>query len=377
MGNYNNVTYNRDTDYRKRIDDAAAKGDYVLAGMLEQQRNAKIDGEKRTEAKTYDYSRYLEPGADVDFKTSPSAGSGTGITADDVDDDEGNGGRGYSYDASKDKTYQNLVKQVQKNAEFVGDNTLGRFSAMTGGIPSSYAVSAAANAQADVLDDIYDIYAKREAVDYSRYLDELDRENTRKAAEEDTRRWNLDYGLKDRQTAADVGYTEAKTAGQNIDNQFAPYIYLDELAGEGDTSTEADILDKANSGGYLTDAEYAMLDRAKENILAKVGAPGYTGTLTDEEMNILRAFGYTSGQLTGQIAYDSAASTFTAPEGEASAKSISGLINSIDSDGELSKAADMGSDSFEKRLMFLQELYDIDDDTAYLIYSAYANEYGW
>ena len=444
MGNYNNVTYNRDTDYRKRIDDAAAKGDYVLAGMLEQQRNAKIDGEKRTEAKTYDYSRYLEPGADVGFKTSPSAGSGTGITADDVDDYEGNGGRGYSYDASKDKTYQNLVKQVQKNAEFVGDNTLGRFSAMTGGIPSSYAVSAAANAQADVLDDINDIYAEREAVDYSRYLDELDRENARKASEEDARRWALEYGLKDRQTAADVGYTEAKTAeqvkaneyaddlyladidatkanteltrakttaqetendyagrlseaelariyadtdltkaktaGQNIDNQFAPYTYLDELAGEGDTSTEemtvADILNKANGGGYLTDAEYAMLDRAKENILAKVGAGNTTG-LTSEEMDILRAFGYTTSQLAKGIGYDRTAGTFDEAEGKVSAKNFEGFIGDLEKNTYILDEASKGYDQLVGYLERMQPTVGYDEDTINAIIKYYENKMGW
>ncbi len=448
MKSYNNVTYDRDKVYRDKIDDAAAKGDYLLAGMLEQQRNAKIDGENRTEEKTYDYSRYLEPGADSGFGSATSKDPGTGITADDVDVDEYNGGRGYSYNSSKDKTYQNLVKQVQKNAEFVGDNTLGRFSAMTGGIPSSYAVSAAANAQADVLDDINDIYAEREAVDYSRYLDELDRESAKGTAEEDARRWDLEYGLSKQQSDADVAYTEAKTAeqlkaneyaddiyladidatkadteltrantaaqgiendyaarlneaelasiyadtdltkaktaGQNIDNQFAPYTYLDELAGEGDTSTEemtvADILNKANSGGYLTDAEYAMLDRAKENILAKVGANSANAkSLTSEEMDILRAFGYTTEDIANKITYDSESEAFSTPTG-----SVNPSLTKSTAMHE--KTASLGLDAFaqagENALnQELGRLYassgTISKDEVVDIYLYYKNMMGW
>lgn len=455
---YNNVTYDRDKMYDEEIAKAAAKGDYLRAGMLEQQRNAKIDGEKLSYDKTYDYSRYLEPGADSGFgislpKSTKGADSGNGITADD-EDYEYKGGRGFKYNPSEDKAYQGLVKQVQKNAEFVGDNTLGRFAAMTGGVPSSYAVSAAAGAQMDALDDIYDIYAEREGeaydrymtqeqIDYSRYLDEVDREAAKDAAAEDARRWDLDHELSKKQIEADVGYTEAKTAeqvkaneytddlyladidstkanteltraktdaqvtennyadmlneaelariyadtdltkaktsGQVIDNKYAPLAYLDELTGEDDTSTEemtvASILNKANSGAYLTDAEYAMLDRAKENILARLGKEEVDGDLSAEEMNILRAFGYTSGQLAGQITYDSAASTFTAPEGEATAKNMSGLLSKFP---DLKFAAARGSQSLEDAIKKLRENNkDIDDDAAYYIYSYYANAYGW
>ncbi len=462
MGIYNNVTYDRNKMYDEEIAKAVANEDYLRAGMLEQQRNAKIDGEKLSYDKTYDYSRYLEPGADSGFgisspKSTKGADSGNGITADD-EDYEYKGGRGFNYDPSEDRAYQGLVKQVQKNAEFVGDNTLGRFAAMTGGVPSSYAVSAAAGAQADVLDDIYDIYAEREGeaynrymtqdqIDYARYLDKLEREASEAAAEEDTRRWGLEYGLKEKQADADVKYTDAKTseqlianeyadelyeadlagkeadteltkakttaqetendyagklneaeiariyadtdltkaktAGQALDNYYAPFVYASELSGEGETGADEvtieKLVDKANSGAYLTDSEYAMLERAKENILTRVGGGLGTGGLTDEEINILRVFGYTSGQLAkpSGLGYDSNAGTFTAPKGTASAKNFEGFIGDLEKNTHILDQAAKGYDQLVGFLELMQPTVGYDEATINAIIKHYENKMGW
>lgn len=59
------IKYNKDTDYQALIDKAAESGNYKLAGVYEQQRNAKIDGEGSPYEKTYKYK---------DYYTDPSGG---------------------------------------------------------------------------------------------------------------------------------------------------------------------------------------------------------------------------------------------------------------------------------------------------------------
>lgn len=56
-----NYTYNPNTDYQAEINRAVADRNYTQAAILEQQRNAKIDGEGITDyAKTNDYAQYLQ-----------------------------------------------------------------------------------------------------------------------------------------------------------------------------------------------------------------------------------------------------------------------------------------------------------------------------
>ena len=53
--------YNKDTDYKKLMDDAAAKGNYAQAAIYEQMRNEKIAGEGLNQwAQTNQYANYLQ-----------------------------------------------------------------------------------------------------------------------------------------------------------------------------------------------------------------------------------------------------------------------------------------------------------------------------
>ena len=57
------VSYDPNTDYQARINDAVKQGDMTTAAMLERQRNAKIDATGSTQQKTNNYGSYLEKGA--------------------------------------------------------------------------------------------------------------------------------------------------------------------------------------------------------------------------------------------------------------------------------------------------------------------------
>ena len=81
----------------------------------------------------------------------------------------------FSYDPAADPVWQAYQKQYRREGQRASQDALGRASSMTGGVPSSYAVSAAAQAEnnyaAQLSDRLPEIYQSA----YSRYLREYDR----------------------------------------------------------------------------------------------------------------------------------------------------------------------------------------------------------
>ena len=290
---YDGVWYDTERDHQKEIDDAVASGDFVRAGMLEQQRNAKIKGEGLNYKETSNYAHFLKtPGETSETVSSNGTAPEVntyGITPDDDWDDEpavkAPKNTGFRYDSSKDKTYNDLVRQTKKNAEIIGKNVLGNYSTLTGGMPSSFAVSAAAGAEADVLDDINDLYAEREAAAYGRWVDDYNRKKAEEAtdyarmidkksaeaaeaeAAENKRRWDLEYGLKEDESAAnidaikaDTDLTKANTEGILTENEYI----RDEKQAELDAIKADTDLTKANTAGILAENEYIPLEKQAE-----------------------------------------------------------------------------------------------------------------
>ena len=78
----------------------------------------------------------------------------------------------FTYDPLKDASYQALAKIYTKRGEQARQNTLGDAAALTGGIASSYATSAAAQAQSDYNQQLAaQIPALQEAA-YNRYMND-------------------------------------------------------------------------------------------------------------------------------------------------------------------------------------------------------------
>lgn len=222
------MSYNKETDYQERINEAVKKGDYKSAAAYEKQRNEKIDGEKLPYEKTNHYSGWLD---DTDYsvvikdkiasgaskqsvsnslKDRIEKASGTvGLSHYAYDDvyDEAikyiTGGENYSYayenDAPEfkssysdriDDLYSELLNMKNFSYDLYGDelykyykeqynregrramqDLLGTLSMNTGGIPSSYAVSAAGQVldqyNAKLTDKIPELYKAA----YDRYID--------------------------------------------------------------------------------------------------------------------------------------------------------------------------------------------------------------
>lgn len=99
--------------------------------------------------------------------------------------------RQFTYDASTDPVYQAYLKQYAREGQRASANTLGQAAAMTGGRPSSYAVSAASQAgnyyaaqAADKLPELYQQAYQRYLQDYQNKLGLLSAINQRANTEQ-------------------------------------------------------------------------------------------------------------------------------------------------------------------------------------------------
>lgn len=79
--------------------------------------------------------------------------------------------RPWSYDVNADQAYQAARKQYLREADRASADTLAQYAAMTGGMPSSAAISAASEASADHLARLNASLGSYIDADYRRYLD--------------------------------------------------------------------------------------------------------------------------------------------------------------------------------------------------------------
>lgn len=193
-GKYNGVGYDTDVDYTKEINKAVEMGDYAYAAALEKMRNAKIQGEGLNYGTTDNYSQYVkskEPAVSVVKSAGtqvPSVKPGRTVQ------DKMNSVLGainakqFHYNPVKDPLYKQIQKNYKSTAGDVIENAMGTYSGMTGGVPSSYAMSAAAQAGAqhmqkadDMIPELYELaynkFAQDKADLYKQYGIMQDLEN--------------------------------------------------------------------------------------------------------------------------------------------------------------------------------------------------------
>lgn len=215
--------YSKEIDYQSKIEEAAANGDYKSAAQYEQSRNEKIDGEGLSYEKTNRYTGWLD---DTDYSEMLKSQMSSGTSKNTVSDTlrkrvaKASGTEGlsrYAYDSIYDdairyimgegfytekpkyeNTYENdiskLFEKLLKTEPFsynpyddelyefyktqyvregnrAMEDLLGELASSTGGIASSYAVSAAAQARENynrkLTDKIPELYSDA----YERYLD--------------------------------------------------------------------------------------------------------------------------------------------------------------------------------------------------------------
>ena len=154
---YNGVEYDTDIDYSIEVDKALKAGDIEYARALNKTRNAKNEGEGLGYAPIYIPDTVVK---------SASKGASLNPYLKQI------ASKKFNYDPNKDPLYAAYKKQNEESAGLIAEDVLGSYASMTGGIPSSYAVSAAGDAvsrhrkQAD--DKMIDLYQ----LAYDKFSDE-------------------------------------------------------------------------------------------------------------------------------------------------------------------------------------------------------------
>jgi len=220
------MSYNKETDYESKIGEAVAKGDYKSAAKYEQSRNEKIDGEGLGYEKTNRFSGWLD---DTDYSGILKDQMATGASKQNVSDtlrkrvEKASGTEGlsqyayddiydeairyimgegffmekpsykntygsnlskllnnflntkeFSYNPYDDELYEFYRQQYIREGNRAMEDLLGELASTTGGIASSYAVSAAAQARENYNRKITDKIPELYSDSYERYLDGID-----------------------------------------------------------------------------------------------------------------------------------------------------------------------------------------------------------
>lgn len=144
---YNGIEYqDSGIDYSEQMALAEENGDYTYAAALEKQHNAKVLGEGLDYELSYKYSSPENYGIAPSSKSTVSSHSGTSRSSaidgmlKDIQ------GMSFSYDPNSDPLYANYKASAEKSAKQVSEDVLANYAAQTGGVPSSYAISAASQA---------------------------------------------------------------------------------------------------------------------------------------------------------------------------------------------------------------------------------------
>lgn len=153
---YNGVEYDSNTDYMKKLYQALGKGDYTAAAQYEQQRNAKIDGEGLSYAKTnYTYTPQYDAQINELFDKLLNRES-------------------FSYNAATDPLYQQYKEQYVNQGKLAMQDTMGQAAALTGGYGSSYSQAVGQQQYDAYLQKLNEVVPELYQLAYSQYQDEGD-----------------------------------------------------------------------------------------------------------------------------------------------------------------------------------------------------------
>ena len=175
------ISYKRDTDYQKKINQAAAIGDNTAAAVYEAQRNAKIQGEGLTGvSQTNRYADYLPDKSVIRSIAEQSPGIAETVQKtttyqnpyqkqlDQLVSDYL--GSSFSYDQSRDPAAQAYRENYIQNGQLAMQDTMAQAAARTGGLASSYATQTGQQAYNSYMSDLNAQLAGLRQQAYENYL---------------------------------------------------------------------------------------------------------------------------------------------------------------------------------------------------------------
>lgn len=163
------ITYDKDTDYQALINQAIQSGNVSLARQYEAQRNAKIAdmNAQGTNIGGYQQTYYYQPLDLPEYKPY----SGTTPTLN-MPKYKPFSYKDFNYKAENDDIYKQYAEQFARQGQSAGERSLAGAAALTGGMPSSFAVAANAQAQQAYAKKTADMIPVLEQNAYNRYLGE-------------------------------------------------------------------------------------------------------------------------------------------------------------------------------------------------------------
>lgn len=177
------ISYKRDTDYQKKINQAAAIGDNTAAAVYEAQRNAKIQGEGLTGvSQTNRYADYLPDTSVVRSITRQEQSPGIAQTVqktttyqnpyqkelDRMVNDYTKSS--FSYNQDTDPAAQAYRENYIQNGQLAMQDTMAQAAARTGGLASSYATRTGQQAYNSYMSDLNAQLAGLRQQAYENYL---------------------------------------------------------------------------------------------------------------------------------------------------------------------------------------------------------------
>lgn len=169
-------TYDPNVDYKKKMDEAVAAGDYAAAARYEQQRNDKINGEGLTQYQpTNQYGQYLHKNQASHTPYDPSGsvaraqqmlqnamaqkpGAYQSTWQGQLDEMMGQilNRKPFEYDVNNDAMYQQLKDLYMEQGALAMEDTMGQAAALTGGYGNSYAQAVGQQAYQGYLNQLND-----------------------------------------------------------------------------------------------------------------------------------------------------------------------------------------------------------------------------
>ena len=163
------ITYDKDTDYQALINQAIQSGNLSLARQYEAQRNAKIAdmNAQGTNVGGYQQTYYYQPLDLPEYK--PYSGMTPTLN---MPKYKPFSYKDFNYKAENDDIYKQYAEQFARQGQSAGERSLAGAAALTGGMPSSFAVAANAQAQQAYAKKTADMIPVLEQNAYNRYLGE-------------------------------------------------------------------------------------------------------------------------------------------------------------------------------------------------------------
>lgn len=163
------IAYDKDTNYQALINQAIQSGNASLARQYEAQRNAKIAdmNAQGTNIGGYQQTYYYQPLNLPEYK--PYSGNTPTLN---MPEYKPFNYKDFSYNAENDNIYKQYAEQFARQGQSAGERSLAGAAALTGGMPSSFAAAANAQAQQAYAKKTADMIPVLEQNAYNRYLGE-------------------------------------------------------------------------------------------------------------------------------------------------------------------------------------------------------------